>query len=124
MYFVAYSVMTWRVQFHAEFALEADALSEAVRIELIAGIRLLEQFGPSLGRPAVDTLSASKHANMKEMRFRADGGVWRVAFAFDPERAAVLLVCGDKSGVISGRFYKGLIKRADARFDQHLEALK
>lgn len=116
--------MNWKVQFHAEFALEAGALSEAVRVQLIAGIRLLEQFGPSLGRPNVDTLSGSKHANMKEMRFRADGGVWRVAFAFDPERAAVLLVCGDKSGVISGRFYKGLIMRADARFDQHLEALK
>jgi hypothetical protein len=53
----------------------------------------------------------------------ADGGVWRIAFAFDPERAAILLVGGDKSGVGSGRFYKGLIKRADTRFDQHLEAL-
>jgi hypothetical protein len=116
--------MTWSVQFHADFAREADALSEAVRIELIAGIRLLEQFGPSLGRPAVDTLSGSKHANMKELRFRADGGVWRIAFAFDPERDAILLVGGDKSGVSSGRFYKALIKRADARFDQHLEALK
>lgn len=54
---------------------------------------------------------------------RADGGVWRIAFAFDPARAAILLVGGDKSGVASGRFYKGLIKRADARFDQHLESL-
>jgi hypothetical protein len=70
------------------------------------------------------TLSGSKHANMKELRFRADGGVWRIAFAFDSERAAILLVGGNKSGVSSGRFYKGLIKRADARFDQHLEALK
>ena len=78
--------MTWRVQFHADFAPEADALSEAVRVELIAAIRLLEHLGPSLGRPAVDTLSGSKHANMKELRFRADGGVWRIAFAFDPER--------------------------------------
>jgi hypothetical protein len=113
--------MTWRVQVHADFAPEADALSEAVRVELIEAIRLLEHLGPSLGRPAVDY---PKHANMKELRFRADGGVWRIAFAFDPERAAILLVGGDKSGVSSGRFYKGLIKRADARFDQHLEALK
>ena len=116
--------MTWRVQFHADFAREADALSEAVRIELIAGIRLLEHRGPSLGRPSVDTLSGSKHVNMKELRFRADDGVWRIAFAFDPQRDAILLVGGDKSGGSSGRFYKGLIKRADARFDQHLEALK
>ena len=116
--------MPWAVRFHADFAREADALSDGVRIEVIAGIRLLERFGPGLGRPAVDTLVGSKHANMKELRFRADGGVWRIAFAFDPERAAILLVGGDKSGVSSGRFYKGLIKRADARFDQHLEALK
>jgi len=114
--------MAWTVQFHPDFAQEADALSEAVRIELIAGIRLLEHLGPSLARPAADTLSGSKHANMKELRFRADGGVWRIAF--DPVRAAILLVGGDKSGVSSGRFYKGLIKRADARFDQHLESLK
>src|SRR5665213_1688362 len=116
--------MTWRVQFHPYFAREADALSEAARIELIAEIRLLEHLGPSRGRPAVDTLRGSKHANMKELRFHADGGVWRIAFAFDPERAAILLVGGDTSGVSSGRFYKELIKRADARFDQHLEALK
>jgi hypothetical protein len=116
--------MTWAVQLHADFAREADAFSEAVRVELIAGIRLLEHFGPRLGRPTVDTLSGSRHANMKELRFRADGGVWRIAFAFDPERAAILLVGGDKSGVGSGRFYKRLIKRADVRFDQHLETLK
>ena len=116
--------MAWRVQFHPAFAAEADDFAETVRIELIAGVRVLEHFGPSLGRPTVDTLSGSKHANMKELRFRADGGVWRIAFAFDPERAAILLVGGDKSGVGSGRFYKTLIKRADARFDQHLETLK
>jgi hypothetical protein len=59
---------------------------------------------------------------MKELRFRADGGAWRIAFAFDPARAAILLVGGDKSGVSSARFYKMLVKRADDRFDQHLEA--
>ena len=116
--------MAWSVRFHADFAREADDLPSAVRVQLIAGIRLLQQFGPSLGRPSADTLSGSKHANMKELRLRADGGVWRIAFAFDPERAAVLLVGGDKAGVSSGLFYKGLIKRADSRFDQHLESLK
>ena len=61
---------------------------------------------------------------MKELRFRANNGVWRVAFAFDPERKAVLLVAGDKSGTSQKRFYKGLIKKADARFDSHLVMLK
>jgi hypothetical protein len=116
--------MAWRVQLHPDFAGEADGFSEVVRTELIAGIRLLEHLGPRLARPAVDTLNGSKHANMKELRFRADGGAWRIAFAFDPDRSAILLVGGDKSGGSSGRFYRTLVKRADARFDQHLEALK
>jgi hypothetical protein len=60
---------------------------------------------------------------MKEGRFKAEGGVWRVAFAFDPERKAVLLVGGDKSGVSQKRFYKGLIDKADERFDEHLTYL-
>jgi hypothetical protein len=60
---------------------------------------------------------------MKEGRFKAKGGVWRVAFAFDPERKAVLLVGGDKSGVSQKRFYKALIDKADERFDEHLTYL-
>jgi hypothetical protein len=61
---------------------------------------------------------------MKEMRFEVTDGVWRVAFAFDPTRTAVLLVAGDKSGVSQDRFYRSLIKRADERFDSHLATLK
>jgi len=77
-----------------------------------------------LGRPRADTLNGSKHANMKELRFDADDGVWRVAFAFDPRRKAILLVAGDKSGVSKDRFYKALIGKADERFEAHLERLK
>ncbi len=70
--------------------------------------RLLQQFGPQVGRPRVDTLNGLRHANMKELRFSAADGDWRVAFAFDPKREAILLVAGDKSGV-SG---KALLPRA------------
>ena len=77
-----------------------------------------------LGRPTVDTLKDSRHSNMKELRFDADNGVWRTAFAFDPERKAILLVAGDKSGTSQKRFYKQLIKKADERFTEHLEQLK
>ena len=77
-----------------------------------------------LGRPQVDTLKGSHHANMKELRFDADGGVWRVAFAFDLERKAILLVAGDKGGVAPRRFYRDLISAADKRFDRHLNALR
>ncbi len=61
---------------------------------------------------------------MKELRFKAADGVWRVAFAFDPERQAIVLVAGDKAGVAQKRFYKALIARADARFSGHLKALR
>jgi len=61
---------------------------------------------------------------MKEPRFDAAGGVWRVAFAFDPNRKAIVLVAGDKSGVSAKRFYRQLILQADARFDAHLAKVK
>jgi hypothetical protein len=51
-------------------------------------------------------------------------GVWRVAFAFDPKRKGIILVAGDKAGVAQKRFYKVLIKKADARFGDHLEIEK
>lgn len=116
--------MNWLVAFHPDFEAEFDALLEEVQNELLALASLLETFGPQLGRPHVDTLNGSQHTNMKELRFNAAGGVWRVAFAFDPERCAILLIAGDKSGGSEQRFYKQLIKKADRRFNQHLAQLK
>jgi hypothetical protein len=84
----------------------------------------LSSFGPQLGRPCVDTLKGSRHANVKELRFDAADGVWRVAFAFDPKRNAVLLIAGDKSGGGEKRFYPQLIAKADERFDEHLSRTK
>lgn len=112
--------MSWLVEFHEDFEPEFDVLSEEVQDELLAHASLWETFGPKLGRPHVDTLNGSQHANMKELRFKAAGGVWRVAFAFDPKRHAILLVAADKSGGSENRFYKQLIKKADARFNKHL----
>ena len=97
--------MIWTVLLHDDFA---DELAE---------------FGPNLGRPTVDTLKGTSHANMKEMRFNWMGEVWRVAFAFDPQRQAVLLVGGDKGGADQKRFYKRLITVADNRYSEHLAAL-
>ena len=116
--------VSWLVEIADEFESEFDELDNAVRLELLALSRLLQRFGPQLGRPRVDTLNGSRHANMKELRFGAAGGEWRVAFAFDTERKAVLLVAGDKSGGGQKRFYRGLIRKADARFEAHLARLK
>ena len=92
---------------------EFDNLDEDVRSEILALARLQQQFGPQLGRPRVDTLNGSRHANRKELRFGAAAGEWRVAFAFDTKRKAILLIAGDKSGVSGKRFYRELIRKAD-----------
>ena len=115
--------MVWVVEIGDEFEPEFDALHEDVRTEILALTRLLQQFGPQLGRPRVDTLNDSRHA-MKELRFSAADGEWRVAFAFDPKRRAILLVAGDKSGGSEKRFYRELIRRADGRFGADLARLK
>jgi len=115
--------MTWTVILHDDFSDEFSSLNEALQDELLAHALLLRDFGPSLGRPTVDTLKGSKHANMKELRFAWMGEVWRVAFAFDPARQAILLVGGDKAGADQRRFYKRLIAKADERLDAHMAAL-
>lgn len=116
--------VTWTVEIGDQFEPEFDELSEAVQDEILAHAQLLETFGPSLGRPRVDTLNGSRYANMKELRFEVADGVWRVAFAFDSRRCAVLFASGDKSGVSARRFYRDLIRRADQRFGAHRERLK
>jgi hypothetical protein len=116
--------MSWVVEIGDEFEPEFDTLHEDVRMEILAMTRLLQQFGPQLKRPRADTLNGSRHANMKELRFSSADGEWRVAFAFDTKRKAILLVAGDKSGVGEKRFYRELIRKADDRLDAHLARLK
>jgi hypothetical protein len=116
--------VNWAVEMVDEFEPEFDALHEDVQTEILALSLVLEEFGPQLGRPRVDTLNGSRYANMKELRFSAADGEWRVAFAFDPRRKAILLVAGDKSGGGEKRFYRELIRKADERFDAHNARLK
>lgn len=118
------NVLSWVVEIGDEFEPEFDALHEDVQTGILSLSRLLQQFGPYLGRPRADTLSGSRHANMKELRFSAADGEWRVAFAFDTKRKAILLVAGDKSGGGAKRFYRDLIRKADDRFDAHLARLQ
>jgi hypothetical protein len=99
-------------------------LADEVQVEVTAAVNVLKLVGPTLGRPLVDTLSGSKHANMKELRVRKHGQIIRIAFAFDPSQSAILLTAGAKQGVSQKRFYKQLIARADALFDAHLVRLR
>jgi hypothetical protein len=112
--------MAWTVRFDDAFEAELLALPPDVRKSLLAIAGLLEVHGPRLGRPHVDTLKGSRFANMKEIRFAVANGAWRVAFAFDPGRQAILLVAGDKSGTSQRLFYSRLISVADGRYAAHL----
>ena len=108
--------MTWAVDLHDALIPEVDALPRSVQKAFAAHVLLLAEFGPELGRPSVDTLKGSRIANLKELRFSAVGGVWRVAFAFNRQRMAILLVIGDKRGQAEARFYRSLVAKAEARW--------
>jgi hypothetical protein len=113
----------WEIFFDDKFAEEFANWPEAVQDAVLSSLGKLRIFGPSLGRPSVDTLKGSSYPNMKELRVDADGGVWRIAFAFDPKRRAILLTGGNKTGISKDRFYSTLIRTADARYKRHLKGI-
>jgi hypothetical protein len=114
----------WKVATTDSFDKWYSALDENAKEEVIGKMVLLETIGPKLGRPHADTLNGSKHTNMKELRADTKDKVMRIAFAFDPNRAAILLVAGNKTGVSQKQFYQQLIKKADALYDAHLKNIK
>ncbi len=103
-----------------EFQHWLDGLPSADRVGILQDAMLLQEFGPHLGRPHVDTMKGSRYPNMKELRSRHAGHQYRTLFAFDPKQRAVLLLGGDKVGQDEGRFYNALIKQADALYARHL----
>lgn len=112
-------MLAWSIEFHPACEEWAEELDEADAEALLAAIRVLREQGPTLGRPPVDTVKASRHTNMKELRPGSTGRTEvRVLFAFDLEREAVLLVGGDKSDAWKG-WYESNIPIADDRFDEH-----
>src|SRR4051794_3669834 len=114
--------MEWDVQLDEAFAAWFAGLPEALQDEILACVLLLRERGPQLGRPYVDTLEGSEYTNMKELRVQFRGDPWRILFAFDPQRAAILLVGGNKRG--DKRWYKKHLPIAEERFKQHLRRLE
>lgn len=108
-----------------QFSVEAEAwlasLSDQEFDSILVSIELLGESGPTLGRPAVDSIKGSRHSNMKELR--SFGGHLRALFAFDPERKAIVLLGGDKTGDWSG-WYERNVPLADDLFDDYLQFLK
>ena len=113
--------MAWEVEYTDQFGDWWERLSEEEQEAVTAAVNVLERRGPALGRPLVDTIKQSRHANMKELIPPA--GNLRVLFAFDPRRTAILLIGGDKSGEWNA-WYDRFVPVADVLFDEHLHELE
>lgn len=113
--------MAWEVEGTDEFADWYATLTNAQQRSVEDAIERLIEHGPGLGRPFVDTIATSRHANMKELRPRP--GNLRILFAFDPRRTAILLLGGDKTGQWQ-TWYRDAVPHADGLFDQYLDELK
>lgn len=94
-------------------------LDEDAKEAILKSLLILREIGPSLGRPHVDSIKESRHNNMKELRIQNRQRLFRILFAFDPDRKAILLVGGDKRG--DKLFYQKIIPLADYLFDKHLD---
>ena len=108
----------WEVEYTEQFEAWWITLSIEEQRHIAQAVELLAEHGPSLGRPLVDTVTGSRHVNMKELRASAT----RTLFAFDPRRSAILLFGGDKSGKWQS-WYRHSIPLADDLFDEHLHTL-
>ena len=114
--------MEWEVILDDDFKLWLDQQQQGIRKAIYAQAVLLSERGPVLSRPQVDTLKSSKIPHLKELRIQYQGEPWRVLFAFDPTRKAILLVGGCKQG--KNRWYDKMIPIAEKRYDRHLKKLK
>lgn len=108
--------------FTAEFEEWWDSLSGEEQLKIDASVRLLEARGIDLGHPHSSRISSSKHAHMRELRIQHEGRPYRILYAFDPHRDAVLLIGGDKTG--NSRWYEIFVPIADRLFDEHLIRIK
>ena len=114
--------MAWEIEFTDEFGEWWITLTEKEQGAIDASVKLLEEFGPGLGRPHADSLSKmSKHANMKELRVQIAGDAYRILFAFDPRRVGILLMGARKA---DQKWYKDAVPKADALYDDHLRLLQ
>jgi hypothetical protein len=112
----------WEIEFTDQFEDWWTGLDLAQQAAVAGRVELLVEQGPDLGRPAVDSITDSRHNNMKELR-ASKGGALRVLFAFDPRRHAILLLGGDKSGQWNA-WYRTAIPAADDLYDNYLEELR
>ena len=114
--------MTWDVEGTDEFAAWFASLDEPTREKVSATVTMLEELGPALGHPQSSQIKGSRHSRMRELRIQHKGDPYRVLYAFDPRRTAILLLGGSKAG--DDRWYEQHVPRADDLYDEHLETIR
>lgn len=110
------------MEYTDEFEEWWSELSESEQEDVLAAVLLLRQFGPSLKHPYSSGIKGSKHTHMRELRVQHAGHPYRVLYAFNPRRVAILLIGGDKTG--DDRWYDTYVPLADKIYDEHLVALE
>jgi len=112
----------WEVEYTDELGQWWAELTQAEQESVAAAVGLLEAQGPHLGFPHTSSIEQSKHSHMRELRIQHEGRPYRLLYAFDPRRCAILLLGGDKTG--DKRWYDVTVPRADKLYDMHIEMLK
>lgn len=115
-------MMIFEVEYSDEFEFWWDTLTESEQDDIAASVGLLETMGPALRFPHSSGVKGSKHEHMRELRIQHAGDPYRVLYAFDPRRCAILLIGGNKTG--DKRWYQKFVPIADRIYDEHLKDLK
>lgn len=114
--------MEWTVEYTDEFENWWESLDEDEQESITTCVLLLETRGPMLAFPFSSGIEQSRHSHMRELRIQHGGRPYRVLYAFDPRRVAILLIGGDKTG--NDRWYDKYVPLADKIYDEHIRALK
>ncbi len=114
--------MVWEVEFTDEFEAWWNTLDEAEQDSVDRLVGVLKAHGVHLGYPQSSDVKGSRHGQMRELRIQHQGEPYRVLYAFDPLRTAILLLGGNKTG--DARWYEVFVPLADKIYDEHLLALK
>jgi hypothetical protein len=112
----------WNIRRTTDFIVWIKTLDDDAKEAILKSLTILQSLGPSLGRPQVDTIKGSKIKNLKELRIQNKNRVFRIFFAFDPERDIILLIGGDKKG--DNRFYETMLRKSERLYELHLSQLR
>lgn len=114
--------MEYKIELTDECSSWLLARSDDEQEDILASINLLETLGPRLGFPHSSGINGSKYSHMRELRIQHKGMPYRILYAFDPKRKAILLIGGNKTG--NKRWYKEYIPKADKLYERHLTQLE